>query len=715
MAPGTYGYKNIYPRMKPVRSLVAADLTAVSGKRLKKTPEGQAGRELDAMFAVLQGLVNREEPRIYLSFAHPEGPAFYDPAWLDYLEERFSIPVRRLEDPFELFELFGDTVRGVVLYDDRPLCSINAAVMLAGRASSLPVTASLQDELVGRGYAWAGNVTDDVRGRFANDHELASWSHETLQPDCYPHIVVHEGSVVPFAYDYVVAHNLFLFHSPHNMKNRAGVALTDSIYQAMGRPAHVMGWLDRYTPEIEYSARIARNGCYETCNGPGTNLTVHGGINCRPKFPVRELTDAQKDVEKKVYVTVVISDGDAVWCLYCFFFDGYNHELRGQVPIGWEMQMIGYHQFPSVLQYYIDSATPNDGFLASVSGAGYTYPNLHPDPASYIKFSEEYMKLTGLRHVFAGIHNPYEAIYWRDTEDERQKLVDLYHEHMPSARGLLRGYAGGAFLEGNTVDAEQAPFVCSTLPAGKAEEILPKIRETIDSTDMRPLFVSVHLNNATGPVLKSLCEAKDWLEAQGHEMVLPDEWFAKMQAAAGKGWLGHGLHPDRDKFLAQVQDDNLKSWEAASYESFRSTLEKLVLPAEELAKMGEEFPLLWQSGQPVNEKVRTFSTLDEDIAFSVLFTGQILADFVAKAHGIHEHEMQKLAVILETELGHIEDIGVLSDCLRAWLDWEKAPISAAAAQILAQRMQTFLPRLQEAICELRERVANARAGGEDTQ
>jgi len=504
MASPTYSYKNIYPTTPPVRSLVAVDLSVVSAGRLKKTPQGQVGREYDAMFAVLQGLVNREEPRIYLSFAHPEGPGFNDLAWLKYIEERFSIPVRRIDDPFELFELFGDTVHGVVLYDNAPSCSINAAVMLAGRANSLPVTEALQEELKGRGYAWAGNVTDDVRGRFANDHELARWSHENLQPGCYPHIVVHEGSVVPFAYDYVVAHNLFLFHSPHSMKNRQGVALTDSIYQAMDRPAHVMGWLDRYTPEIEYSARIAKNGCFETCNGPGTNLTVHGGIDCRPRFPVRELTEAQKEAEKKVYVTVVISDGDAVWCLYCFFFDGYNHEKRGQVPVGWEMQMVGYHQFPSVLQYYIDRATPNDGFVASVSGAGYTYPNLHPDPASYLKFSEEYMKLTGLRHVFAGIHNPYDAIYWRDTEEERRMLVDLYHEHMPSARGVLRGYAGGAFLEGNTVDAKQAPFVCSTLPAGKAEDILPKLQETIDSADMRPLFISMHLNNATGPVLEAL-------------------------------------------------------------------------------------------------------------------------------------------------------------------------------------------------------------------
>ena len=79
-------------------------------------------------------------------------------------------------------------------------------------------------------------MEEDIRGRFANDYEMNLLAHENIQPDCYPHIVVHQQCVTPFIYDYVVAHDLFIFHSPHMMKNRKAVALTNSVYQAMARP-----------------------------------------------------------------------------------------------------------------------------------------------------------------------------------------------------------------------------------------------------------------------------------------------------------------------------------------------------------------------------------------------------------------------------------------------------------------------------------------------
>jgi len=690
MAVKSYAFKNIYPSTGKVRSLVAADLAVVSQDRLKKLPGGgQVGREYDAMFAVLQGLVNREEPRVYLSFSHPEGTSANDNAWLKYFEDRFAIPVRRLADPFDLFEEFGHLVRGVIIYEMEPVESINLAVMLCGRKNCLPVTAELYDELKDK-YPWAANVEDDLRGRFACDYDLNLWAHENIQPDCYPHIVVHQAGNGPFIYDYVVAHDLFLFQSSHTMKNRKAVALTNSVYQAMARPGHVMGWLDRYTPEIEYTARIAKNGCFETCNGPAPNLSVHSAIDAAPRYVPRELTPAQKEVEKKVYVTYVASDGDALWCLGCFFFGHFNGEGRGDVPVAWEMQMLCYHLAPAMLQYYIDRLPPNDTLVASTSGAGYTYPNLHPDPAGYVKFTEEYLKLTGIRTVFAGIHNPYEAVYWRDTESDRRKLVELYRKHAPSAMGVVRGYSGGAFLEGNSFEPDAAPFVCFTTGTNAAEKILPETLKAIEACDQRPLFVSVHLTNTQGDVNKALREAADALAAEGHVVVSLDEWFAKIQAAAKKGWLAEGMYPDRNDHLARMQEENVKSWREGTREAFEKTLRKCLVPDE---KLDDDFPSLWGNGQPPNEEHRTFSTLEEDLGFAVLFSGQILSDAVAKANGIYEHDMRELAGLFEAKMSHIEDIAVLSECLRAWLKWEEEAVSIPRAKDLARRMLELLPRL----------------------
>lgn len=699
MAVKSYPFKNIYPPSAKVRALVAADLWVVSKDRLKRLPDrSQVGREYDAMFAVLQGLANRDEPRVYLSFGHPQGPGTTDKAWLEYLEERFNVPVRRLDTPFELFDEFGDLVSGAILYDTEEANSINLAVMLAGRKNCLPITAEMQDELKDK-YPWAANVEEDLRGRFANDYELNLWAHENIQPDCYPHIVVHQAGIVPFIYDYVVAHNLFVFHSPHMMKNRKAVALTNSVYQAMARPGHVMGWLDKFTPELEYTARIAKNGCFETCNGPAANLSVFAGIDATPQYTPRELTPRQKEVEKKVYVTYVASDGDALWCLSGFFFGNFNGEGRGDVPLAWEMQSLCYHLAPAMLQYYIDRVPPNDVLVASTSGAGYTYPNLHPDPASYLQFTEEYLKLTGIRTVFAGIHNPYEAVYWRDTESDRRKLAELYRKHVPSAVGVVRGYSGGAFLEGNSFEADAAPFVCFTTGTNAAEKILPETLKAIEACDKRPLFVSVHLTNTQGDVNTALREAADALAAQGCTVVALDEWFAKIRAAAKKGWLDDGMYPDRQKHLARLREENRKSWRGGTGKTFEKMLRKCLLPDDELEKMGDDFPAIWGSGQPRNEKSRTFSTLEEDLGFTVLFTGQIMSDAAVKCMGVYEHDLREMASFFETQMSHVEDIAVLCECLRAWLRWEKEGPTTAEAKDLARRMLELIPRLDREFAE----------------
>ncbi len=79
-------------------------------------------------------------------------------------------------------------------------------------------------------------------------------------------------------------------------------------------------------------------------------------------------------------------------------------------------------------------------------------------------------------------------------------LTELYRKHVPSAMGVVRGYSGGAFLEGNAFEADAAPFVCFTTSANKAEKILPETLKAIDACGKRPLFISMHLTNTQGDV-----------------------------------------------------------------------------------------------------------------------------------------------------------------------------------------------------------------------
>ena len=677
-----YDYTNIYPKSRRVRSITSAEVYDLSP-------------EEEAMFSVFQGLVNRDEPRVYLCFRQgdPNGPRAalqQDHLWVDYYETRFGIDVTRLTDPYRLFDLFPDVVQGVILYDPRLIDTLNLAVMECGRRNWVPVPPQLQRKLKTR-HRWARNVADDLRGRFKNGYELNLWAHENIQPTRHRHIIAHQGGNVPYLYDYVVCHNLFLFHTSHSMKDRREVALMDSILQATDRPCHVMGWFDSRGIECEYPARVAINGCFITCNYRAPNLSLHSAIDVKPRYKARTLTARRRKVERKVYVAIVISDGDALWCMNSFFVGSYDQKQLGRVPLTWELQPLTYHLAPGQLQYYFETMTDNDYPMAAVSGSGYTYPNLHPDPASYMRFSEGYMKRTGLRHIYAGLSSPYHATYWNDPESQFGRIVAQYRKHVPSAKGIVRGYGGGGLLAEHAIQPGKTPVVCATLIVDQKKDILAEIGGAIEQVDHRPCFILAHVRQGTPP--RMLADVAEALGKQGHEFLLIDEWFAKLNSAVEKGWLDRGMYANRQELVEQLGRQTRTAWRENLRRHFEKVLRLSTLPNRELEKRYKTFPRVWADGQPVNERKRTVTTLTDDLAFSVLFTAQVLASTVADGNGFHCRDLAALRTFFKTRMKHLKDAEVLAECMDAWLNWETKPVATTQAKAWARRMLTLLPRI----------------------
>ena len=101
----------LLPQFAPVRSLDVADMADRSGdERL--------------LFGTLQGVVNRERPRVYLIEDADEG----NEAW----PSTFAVPQRRVKDPWTLVERYRDELRGMIVYDPAQPDSINVATTLAG-------------------------------------------------------------------------------------------------------------------------------------------------------------------------------------------------------------------------------------------------------------------------------------------------------------------------------------------------------------------------------------------------------------------------------------------------------------------------------------------------------------------------------------------------------------------------------------------------------
>jgi len=359
------------------------------------------------------------------------------------------------------------------------------------------------------------------------------------------------------------------------------------------------------------------------------------------------------------------------------------------------VQMIQYHLAPGILQYYFETMTEQDYPVASTSGAAYTYPNLHPDEASYMRYSEAYMQLTGMEYIFTGLCDPYRATYFLHPEDQRARSVDRYRQHLPSAKGILHGYGGGGLHQVHAIESGQTPVVCTTAHITKKQDFKAEIEKLIARVDHRPLFISVHTGDNTPPAMvRDACRA---LQEQGHEAVQLDEWFAKLKTAVERGWLTDGLYPGLDERLAAAGRMQREHWHKAGREHLRKVLEQALLPDEQLAAIPPgEFLDVRGETQPKNESVRTVSTLDDDLSFAVLMAAQVLAGSVARPSGCSSEDLAELANHFRA-MADVEDIEILAECLEAWIGWEEATFTTEDARNWARRLLALLPRLDEAM------------------
>jgi len=126
--------------------------------------------EVRLMMATLQGLVNREEPRLYLFEPASEGKE----TWLRDL----GVPFEIHDDPFALVARFKASAKGLVVYDPDFSDSVNVATTLAGQRDALVASPELAERL--RAEPFGLPVLEDLRGRFRSRIEAYRWQYEHL-------------------------------------------------------------------------------------------------------------------------------------------------------------------------------------------------------------------------------------------------------------------------------------------------------------------------------------------------------------------------------------------------------------------------------------------------------------------------------------------------------------------------------------------------------
>ena len=169
----------------PEGGVVWLDLTRLNKYNLKDTTDVKNLWDAIHMTATLQGIINREEPCLYLNYIESEGHRT-DEYWWDKFsapgEWLSGRPVVRIVDPVKACDMFRDRFNGLVVYDPKVPATSCLASTVAGVEDLVavrydPTPGSIYTRMISRGYKvkiWL--VNKDGSSKFSSKAEAYRWA-----------------------------------------------------------------------------------------------------------------------------------------------------------------------------------------------------------------------------------------------------------------------------------------------------------------------------------------------------------------------------------------------------------------------------------------------------------------------------------------------------------------------------------------------------------
>ncbi|MBC7327733.1 hypothetical protein H5T87_06425 [bacterium] len=351
------------------------------------------------MIVSLQGIINRRNPSIYLIF----NPV--DERWLWWLKERGDIEgIERLDNPFALLGRYRKNLKGMIITDPAIPASIDAGTMLAGIEDGIIVSPRLVPRL-------SLPILHDLRGRWKSNAEVYRWAFKNLWDKLNHQFIFslpHNWSVMR---DYAIAFRAFSFWITGEVDGQAPAAdpleeqlVIEDVLSAIPPNTGVLG-----IPYAGPGIGIQEVGGVALWSKYGKflawshipNLTIHSGTK-RPNFSQKSIPPP--NLGSKIYLTLLISDGDAPVNWYDFFLRRYwDDPEKGRFPLTWTVGPTVYDLIPDIMDYYYSHATEKDYFVCAF-GAGYAFMDLYGEMFEnreeiwerFLQLTREYMEKMGL-------------------------------------------------------------------------------------------------------------------------------------------------------------------------------------------------------------------------------------------------------------------------------------------------------------------------------
>jgi len=493
-----------------------------------------------AMLISLQGLANREAPRLYI--VHPPefqweitGPLF------EFYQRKHHVAFTDIATADDALTLFSKYVKGYVVWDKTVGASLNVAFTIAGLRDAVVVS----EELIPLVKQHGLTQIDDLRGRYTgmSDAEIYQDSYERYWDQCTHEALMllggHRGAVMqPGIADWGVQRKMFFHDLSANPDHPAELALGKRILAQLTPGSIVFGW-HPYGKDTEeqHTTLLSSYGLKMEGLHNLPNLSFNSQFTFTKGFKFtnnhRVARDAKLVAEKKVYIAFVQSDsiGIGVW----------TKPGRGKLPFGWQVTMNWSKFSPAALEYFHESATPNDYFIGGLSGPGYMYPNHIPAERFPILMAEASEMMDLLDERIMEIMDNSAADGNVGNADLTKETVDRYYEAFPDVIGFINGY-GPARTRDLRDTRPMISYDYYIDPKRPREAVTDDLNELIALNAKRPYFLLVHVRESND--VNSLVEMTKRLE--GPVEIVPIDVFLKL-AASNKTYTTRYQDPDEPK------------------------------------------------------------------------------------------------------------------------------------------------------------------------
>lgn len=493
-----------------------------------------------AMLISLQGLANREAPRLYI--VHP--PAFQweitEPLF-EFYQRKHHVNFTDIPTADAALTLFSKYAKGYVVWDKTVGASLNVAFTIAGLKDAVVVSEDLIPLVEKHGL----KQIDDLRGVYTgmSDAEIYQDSYDKYWAQCTHEAVMlmggHRGrEMQPGMADWGVQRKMFFHDLSANPEHPAELALVKKIFAQLPPGSIIFGW-HPYGKDTEeqHTTLLSSYGLKMEGLHNLPNLSFNSQFTFTPGFkftnnPQAPL-DAKLTAENKIYISFVQSDsiGIGVW----------TKPGRGKLPFAWQVTMNWTKFSPAALEYFHESATPNDYFIGGLSGPGYMYPNHIPADRFGPLMDEAKEMMAQLdEHVLEIMDNSAADGNVGNT-DLTKETVDRYYEVFPNVIGFINGY-GPARTRDLRDTRPMISYDYYIDPKRPRDAVTDDLNELIALNPKRPYFLLVHVRESND--VNSLIEVTKQLN--GPVEIVQADVFLKL-AASNKTYTTRYQDPEEPK------------------------------------------------------------------------------------------------------------------------------------------------------------------------